>query len=55
MKKFDVQTMIESKRTYRQELAARPVIEKLRMLDQLRRRVRTLEAARPITDRSGSN
>ena len=35
---FDLQRMLESKRTLRRQLAARPVAEKLRMLDALRER-----------------
>lgn len=35
---FDLQKIIESKRTLRRSLAARPVAEKLRMLDALRER-----------------
>jgi hypothetical protein len=34
----DLQTILESKRRYRQHLAARPIVEKLRMLDALRER-----------------
>jgi hypothetical protein len=34
----DLQTILESKRRYRQRLAARPVADKLRMLDALRER-----------------
>ena len=34
----DLQTILESKRRYRQHLAARPIAEKLRMLDALRER-----------------
>ena len=34
----DLRTILESKRLYRQRLAARPVAEKLRMLDALRER-----------------
>lgn len=33
-----LQTILESKRRYRQRLAARPIAEKLRMLDALRER-----------------
>ena len=33
---FDLQRMLESKRTHRQKLAALPVAEKLRLLDELR-------------------
>jgi hypothetical protein len=35
---FDLQKILESKRTLRRNLAARPVAEKLRMLDALRER-----------------
>lgn len=35
---FDLQKMLESKRAYRQQLAARPIGEKLRILDALRER-----------------
>ena len=35
---FDLQKILESKRTLRRDLAARPVGEKLRMLDALRER-----------------
>ena len=35
---FDLQKILESKRALRRHLAARPVAEKLRMLDALRER-----------------
>jgi hypothetical protein len=35
---FDLQKILESKRALRRNLAARPVAEKLRMLDTLRER-----------------
>jgi hypothetical protein len=35
---FSLQKMLESKRAYRQQLAARPIGEKLRILDALRER-----------------
>jgi len=35
---FDLQKILESKRALRRHLAARPVTEKLRMLDALRER-----------------
>ncbi len=35
---FDLQKMLESKRAFRRELAARPVAEKLRILDAMRER-----------------
>jgi hypothetical protein len=34
----DLQAILESKRLYRQRLAAHPIAEKLRMLDALRER-----------------
>lgn len=34
----DLQAILESKRLYRQQLAERPIVEKLRMLDALRER-----------------
>lgn len=40
---FDLQKMIESKRAYRALLAARPIGEKLRMLDALRERQVTIQ------------
>lgn len=35
---FDLQKILESKRAFRRELAARPIAEKLRILDALRER-----------------
>ena len=35
---FDLQKILESKRALRRDLAARPVAEKLRMLDAMRER-----------------
>lgn len=35
---FDLQKILESKRALRRTLAARPMAEKLRMLDELRER-----------------
>ena len=35
---FDFQRVLASKQAYRQKLAARPVAEKLRLLDELRAR-----------------
>ena len=34
----DLQKLLESKRAFRRDLAARPIAEKLRMLDALRER-----------------
>ena len=39
---FDLQRIIESKREMRRKLAARPVAQKLVMLDALRDRARTI-------------
>jgi hypothetical protein len=41
----DLQAILESKRLYRQRLAARPIAEKLRMLDALRERALLLRPA----------
>ena len=35
---FDLQRVLASKRAFRQKLAAKPVAEKLRLLDELRER-----------------
>ena len=35
---FDLEKILESKRAFRRDLAARPIAEKLRMLDALRER-----------------
>jgi O-acetyl-ADP-ribose deacetylase (regulator of RNase III) len=43
---FDLQEIIESKRRFREQLAARPVAEKLAMLDQLRERALAIRASR---------
>jgi hypothetical protein len=42
---FDLQRILESKRALRRRLAARPVAEKLAMLDTLRDRARTIREA----------
>src|SRR3989442_15928815 len=42
---FDLEKVLESKRALRRHLAARPVAEKLRMLDALRERALTLRAS----------
>lgn len=43
---FDLNAIIESKRALRQRLAARPITEKLAMLDELRARSLALRPAR---------
>lgn len=42
---FDLSKILESKRALRQRLAARPVAEKLRMLDALRARAVAIRGA----------
>ena len=49
---FDLQRMLESKRAFRQKLAARPVTEKLRLLDELRARALAIHRA-PASHRLG--
>jgi hypothetical protein len=49
---FDLQRILESKRAFRQRLAAQPIAEKLRMLDALRARTLSLRSAAPNAPRS---
>jgi hypothetical protein len=42
---FDLARILESKRTYRSALAARPIGEKLRLLDDLRQRTLDLRSS----------
>lgn len=35
---MDIKKMLESKRVHREQLASHPIVEKLRMLDELRAR-----------------
>jgi hypothetical protein len=44
---FDLQRILESKRAYRHALAAKPITEKLRMLDALRERALAIRRAAP--------
>lgn len=44
---FDLQKVLESKRKLRRDLAARPVAEKLALLDTLRQRALDTRAAKP--------
>jgi hypothetical protein len=44
---FDLHDILKSKRALRRELAARPLAEKLRMLDALRERALALRPAKP--------
>lgn len=43
---FDIARIVESKRLYRQKMAALPIAEKLRMLDAMRERAVMLRNAR---------
>ncbi|MGH8017219.1 MAG: hypothetical protein ACREIA_02865 [Opitutaceae bacterium] len=45
MSDFDLQHILESKRAFRQKLAARSVAEKLRLLDELRARALVIRGA----------
>lgn len=45
---FDIEKILESKRTLRRNLTARPIAEKLRMLDALRQRTITLRSATSV-------
>ncbi|MGD0258689.1 MAG: hypothetical protein ABSD29_02565 [Verrucomicrobiota bacterium] len=47
---FDLQKILESKRALRRELAARPLAEKLRLLDVLRERALSIRPAKPAPD-----
>ena len=51
---FDLKKMLESKRALRRDLAARPIAEKLRMLDDLRERALAIRAASPVREHKGS-
>lgn len=48
MSRFDIEKVGHSKNAFRRELAARPVAEKLRVLDELLRRSRVIKRATPI-------
>ncbi len=45
---FDMEKILESKRMFRQQLATRPIEERLAMLDALRERALAIRAAQPI-------
>jgi len=49
---FDLQKILESKRALRRHLAARPVAEKLRMLDALRERELAIRGSAVHSDSS---
>jgi hypothetical protein len=48
---FDLAKILQSKRAFRQRLAARPIEEKLAMLDALRERALAIRPARPAPQR----
>jgi hypothetical protein len=49
----DLQAILKSKRALRRELAARPLAEKLRMLDALRERALAIRPAKPASGADG--
>jgi hypothetical protein len=51
---FDLTKILESKRDFRRQLAARPIAEKLAMLDTLRERELAIrQAGQPETESTG--
>jgi hypothetical protein len=51
---FDLTKILESKRDFRRQLAARPIAEKLAMLDALRERELAIrQAGQPETESTG--
>jgi hypothetical protein len=47
---FDLTRILQSKREFRQRLAARPIEEKLAMLDALREQALAIRSARPVPE-----
>ena len=47
---FDLPKILQSKRDFRQRLAAHPIAEKLAMLDALRERTLAIRPARPASE-----
>jgi len=43
---FEIAQIIKSKKAYRAQLATRPIAEKLRMLEELRKRTLVIAASR---------
>ena len=52
---FEIAQIIKSKQAYRAQLAARPIAEKLRILEELRKRALTIAASRRKRMRSDSS
>ena len=50
---FDLQRMLKSKRAFRQKLAARPLAEKLRLLDELREQALVIRRSSTLERESG--
>jgi hypothetical protein len=50
---FDLVKILQSKREFRQRLAARPIEEKLAMLDDLRERALAIRPSPPATGSHG--
>lgn len=50
---LEIQRLVESKKTFRRRLAARPIAEKLRLLDDLRERALAIAASRESAKRLG--
>ena len=50
---FDLQEILKGKRALRRELAARPLAEKLRLLDALRERALAIRPAKPAPGADG--
>ncbi len=48
---FDPAKILKNKRDFRQRLAARPIAEKLAMLDALRERALAIRPTRPASER----
>jgi hypothetical protein len=44
---FEMRVILESKQAFRRQLAARPIAEKLRLLDELRARTLAIKRCRP--------
>jgi len=47
---FDLARILQSKRDFRQRLAARPIAEKLALLDALRERALAIRPTRPVPE-----
>jgi len=51
---MDLRRIIEGKRAQRQRITARPVAEKLRMLDAMRERALAIRSAAPVVPESSA-